>query len=393
MIIFLNTRLYSLQRRYLVAAFNGEKKDKIWIDIGRKFIHCDHQNVPSSIFLLFPWLITFIKPRIIMFVIKNCQKIVKSIINEEDYIIIDQYIISTDCIVSHLAKRLKSSNRQHLASYRLSLVLLLYDQLIFNRELQALRKRFNPETDTVVLFNGRVSPEGLIRHLWTGEIRYVEQGFQQKFYYDAELPVSKLRWDNEFKQIGSSNTTQRKCPKPNSIILFLTSPYEYIFAHGFKPIHGLYQNQYDILKSYVAICRELNLNPLVKFHPANPKENFLLDHNKEAFSFEFDETVDNALNLIAASDLVVLSSSSLAIDSAILGKPSCHCLPAFYEKASISIPTKDKSALREFIKNPLLIHGAQKRGLLLQNGFAASAFQEDGHRSLNRYVKRAVLGH
>ena len=161
----------------------------------------------------------------------------------------------------------------------------------------------------------------------------------------------------------------------------------------FQPYLGDFQSQYEILESYVDICYNLKLTPLVKFHPRNPKKVFLQDHSKENFSFKFVETFDDANTLIEASDLIVFSSSSLAIDAALINKPSCHCLPAFYEKASISFPTKNECSLRDFINSPFYLEGTNKRALILQKGFAASASLLEEKSFLTRFLKRVALGH
>ena len=394
MIIFLNTRMYPLQRRYMETAHRDEKEKKIWLDWERFFFHCDSQNIPSSIFDTIIWLFGLIKLEIILLAIKYQKSIINSLLNKEEILVLEDYTISIQAMVSHLAKRHRSANRVELAKNKFDILILTCDQLVLNKKFQYIKESFDEKTDTVVVFNGRVSPESLISKLWRGRIKYVEQGFHQEFYYDALPPVSKRRWDNEFYNLKFDAPIAQNFPRPKNVILFLTSPYEFMFAdNDFQPQAGCFQSQYEVLLAYVEICQDLNIKPMVKFHPRNPKEMFLLDHGISKFPFDFVETAEDASYLIKTSDLVVLSSSSLAIDAAVLEVPNCHCLSSFYEGSGISFATKEKEALRTFMKHPLLVKDAKNRGVLLQKGFEASASLYESGPSISRYLKRAVLGH
>ncbi len=393
MIVFLNTRMYCFQRRYMDAAYREESEDKVFVDLQNCFIHCDNQNVPKSFIKAIVWFFKTLNITLLIPAIKHHKKIVTCIKQKKSKHYIDNKIISIEGMVSHLAKRHKSSNLNKLAEKKLDIFILTYDQLVFNNKFELIKNRFNERLDTFVVFNGRVSPERLIQNLWNGKIKYVEQGFREKYYYGDLSPVSKKRWDYELRSLRIQSLKKKRIPRPKKVILFLTSPYEFMFAdRDYQSSVGNFQSQYAVLEAYVNICNELKLTPLVKFHPRNPRKMFLQDHSKDNFSFEFVETNVDAEFLIKESDVVVLSSSSLAIKCASLKKPSCYGLTAFYENASVSVATKNKASLRDFLRYPYLLEGAEKRAEFLEKGFAKTA-PLDKKISISRYLKRIAIGH
>lgn len=386
--------MYPLQRRYIEAAHASVIKDKVFINIEDDFIHCDNQNVPKSILQFVYWLGKIFEFNTLVLALRCYKKVVTCLLNGKKQLTICENTISVEGIKSHLAKRYKTANPNRMATNKLSILILIYDQLIFNEKIKQLRKKYDEAIDTIVIFNGRVSPENLADKLWIGPVEYVEQGFGEAFYYGGYLPVSKKRWECEFQNIVASVSPIKKRPAPKKVVLFLTSPYEFMFAdEDFHPSTGDFQSQYEVLKTFVKICDELNLTALVKFHPRNPRANFLNDHSLEKFTFDFVETNANAADLIEISDVVVLSSSSLAIDSALANKPNCHCLPAFYENASISHPAKDETALRNFMTSPFILETASIRANILRERFEQSASGLDEKPSFTRYIKKLILGH
>ena len=154
-----------------------------------------------------------------------------------------------------------------------------------------------------------------------------------------------------------------------------------------------FQDQYEILKSYVKICNVKNLTPLVKFHPRNPKNQFLKDHYINDFDFEFTETKADAGDLIKNCELVVVSSSSLAIDTALSEKPCCHCLTAFYESANICASAKDEHQLEKFIDAPYVFEDANLRAATIAERLKFSGEAIKDKKSVYRYFKRFLLGH
>jgi len=394
MIIFINTRIYPPQRRYIELAYNNETKSKKFINIENYFIHCDNQNVPETILKFVCWLGKCFELGKLILACRCYTKVVRCLRSGEKQIIVHDNLFSVEGMLSHLAKRYKTANRNKLAANKLSILVLIYDQLVFNKKIKCLQNKYNEVSDTLVIFNGRVSPENLADKLWKGKVKYVEQGFWEPIYYNYAPPVSKKRWSSELANLSQPLVSVKSVPSPKNVVLFLTSPYEFMFAdEDFKPSVGDFQSQYDVIKTYVKICEEMELVALVKFHPRNPRANFLTDHMKSEFPFEFVETKAEATDVIRDNDLIVLSSSSLAIDAALARKPNCHCLPAFYEKAMISQPTKNEIMLRRFMENPFFDRGAANRAKTLRKRFQQSSMLLDEKASMMRYVKKFILGH
>lgn len=376
------------------AAYKAEPDDKVFVNIENSFFHCDNQNIPRYFFELIYWVYKLINIKLLVFAFKIRKTVIEKMINGHELVEFGDYVISLDAMISHLAKRHKSANLDILASYRLDILILIYDQLIFNKEIKTIKKKFCDHIDKIVVFNGRVSPERLINYLWNGEKRFVEQGIFQPNYYGDLPPVSKKRWDKELVKLGVPKPKKIACPSPKKAILFLTSPYEYQFADkDYRPRLKDFQNQYEVLISYVKICKELEIIPLIKFHPRNPKKNFLEDHCKKCFPVKFNETHRDAEKLIEDSDLIVLSTSTLAVNSALKQKPNCHCLPALYEKAAISHATKNEAELRKYMKNSFVFKDADKHALLLHGAFKELASSLMDKPTFTRYLKRALLGH
>ena len=394
MIVFLRTRIHQLQDGYLMAAYKNEKSDKVLVNKQLSFFHCDNQNIPQSFFTLLCWLAIATNFRRIFAAINQIKKVQLAIIENSEFVWCGSNIISIQSIISHLAKRRKTANNIQISKRKLDLLILIIDQLRMNELITEVKRSYNEKEDTVVIFNGRVSPERLATVLWSGKINFVEQGFNESYYYSEIPPVSKRRWDNEFKLSNKGKVKSVKVGRPQSAILFLTSPYEYMFADkDFQGRSKDFQNQYEVLECFIRLCEEANYKSIVKFHPRTPKEAFLADHYRDNYEFEFTETKDDANSVIKQVDLVVLSSSSLAIDAAIHGKPCCNCVPAFYEHARVCVPTKNESELKKFMNSPYLLSNAAQRAITISNSMrrASAAIKED--RNIYSSLKRVLMGH
>ena len=395
-LVFIQTRSWSAQNRYLFAA-RGESNSKL-LDWRPYFIHCDNQNVGQSPLLVILRTVPGMRrlPRLIL-TFQIFHSIMLGLRGEDSTVYFRGYKFDLDAMRSHLAKRLQMADMIACSRYRLSIWVLIYDQLTMNLLLRSLVSQF-PDGSPVI-FNGRVSPEALVKSYFPETTYFVEQGFSDPSYFSPIKPVSKQRWDNEMLELfGSIPPRAKAVPKPQTAIFFATSPYEYCFADkDFSSQNNELESQFAMVVAFVKVASRLGISVKVKFHPRTPRKRFLEDYGQSQFPIEFTEVVDDALDLIKSTDLVVVSSSSLAIDGALFDRPVAHLSPAFYEKGYVSHPIYTEANLERFMRNPFKYEHSRQRAKILKSAMLRSAESLDEKvpvaTRVFRLLKRLALGH
>ena len=132
MIIFLQTRIHKFQDGYLKAAYKNEKSEKILLNKQFSFFHCDNQNTPQSFFKILYWLAIVIDFHRIFASIKLIKKVQLAIIDNSEYILSGNNILSIQAISSHLAKRHRTANRMQISMRKFDIFILIVDQIRMN---------------------------------------------------------------------------------------------------------------------------------------------------------------------------------------------------------------------------------------------------------------------
>jgi len=263
-----------------------------------------------------------------------------------------------------------------IKKYKYFIIKQFTGQILTNKYLTLSSNNFL-ESYTHLVFNGRNSVEAVIKNLATQNSRkiiYIEAGFTKKnyFYGQGIMPVSMERYaksrvkkfvpyDLDFLKkycslLTSIEPKNKKYINKKDVLVFLTSPYEYVMASKeWVPQGGDWTNQDEMIDKLYFVCRKNKLNLYIKPHPNDP-ENTLERLNsrflKKPGVSLINDNITSHVNLAQGFKYVLVSSSSVAVDIAMHGKAVGFTLPSYYEKSEIGSRIKTIQDLLIFFDNP-----------------------------------------
>ena len=397
----ISTRSYSPQKNYVRLVENrlkNQSKDYVFHDWSKELIHCDNQNTGFLKFSKNKKITYRLKFNFLLQAIKIINLVRSAFPDLNIDIIKDKnYFLDVSGMRSHLGKRYKIGNLDTLSKKKISILILIYDQLIFGYFL----KKYIHIKDKVLVFNGRVSPECMVKHYFQ-DVEYFEQGIDEDVYLSSVKPVSIERFTKmvtHSSAISRQYVTNKKCDLLVSI--FLTSPYEYIFAgKDYLCEEGMFQNQQEALYKALIICKNYNAKVLLKFHPYAREKAFMNEYISSALisllNENFIERVTDPANvIIEKSDIVIVSSSSVALEAAIKNKPVLNMLKAFYQDLGISEYCGNEDCIKRFFSNPFIIKGGAERALSLNKKLETVRYDPKFKEKMNiaRVFKFLILRH
>ncbi|MDB2689103.1 hypothetical protein N9Z25_06705 [Luminiphilus sp.] len=351
--VVINCRTSQTQRDLAVRL--ARDKNFRLVDISPIFIHADKSNLGIlNIFRSFTGLITFVRflPHIIAaacFVGRHfsilAQTFHEAAHQRKD---INGRIFYFDGMRSTLAKRMKQTTWQGTRVERKYLWIMCFDTVMAQLAVQKLGLI---NCEEVCIFNGRMVPEFVIRQA-LNNVKFFELGGADKIYFGEAPPLSVSRFTEEFPELTPGEL--ENCDiNIRLATIFLTSDYEYAFAgDGFEPASGCFQTQYESVETAVKCLDERGVKVRIKAHPGSGKEqhDFVEDL---ASRFPMLEIVSApADELIASSCLVLVSSSSAAVEAALAGKVVAHLMPSFYQNLGVSVYVGSKNQLERFLGSP-----------------------------------------
>lgn len=366
--ITLNTRTHKIQLGY--AKKTSERVSAKLTSFGPLFLHADKNNLGIlEIFYSLKALMIAIKYFNIIseccyLTIKNYNKLYNLLLetNKKTFSF-NEDIIYLEAMRSTLAKRTLSSSWEKTKIIRRYAVMMLFDNLMANRICSKLKQK---KVNEYYVFNGRVMPEYVFQEQLSNVFLFESQS-SRDIYIDKTHPVSLKRYENHFSNLTNQKTqfvsfNQKKC------IIFLTSPYEYIYAgRGYTPKKNMFPSQEIAVDVAIRVLLEQSFKIKIKGHPnaGNDQSVFL---NKLSHKYKMISIVnDDPLKLIDESDFVCVSSSSLAIDGAKRKKIVAHLSPSFYHNLGVSVYLGKKDHFESFLNNPFIYENHHKSASIIKN--------------------------
>lgn len=359
--VVLNLRTSEHQAKY--ARNVTQEKGWRYLDLSAAFLHADRSNLGilqcfrsfsslMQVLKLLPCFLTSLKV-----VRANFPTICASFYDSaESELQLGGYAFYLQGMRSTLAKRLKITIWRRSKIERKYLWMMCFDNVMAHF---VIKKYELNKYSRVCIFNGRVIPEFAFRKILENTL-FFEFGGSGRTYVGDLPPVSLARFTREFPSVNPSKLVPAVTPIETATI-FLTSDYEYTFAgDGYLPEEGCFQSQASAVEAAIKVLGDLKVPTKIKAHPAAGQEQAaFVSQLVDEYPF-LQVTTEQALTLISASSVVIVSSSSVAVEAATMGKAVIHMMPAFYQNLGVSIYIGNILELKQFFASPMRYLDQQK---------------------------------